>query len=814
MKYDTDRAVITLSVTELCAISCVHGDLDLRHGRGKGFSFDRARIGSELHRKLQVTQGTRYTPEYPLSHFDTLGDLTFEVSGRCDGVDYTDPLTVHEIKTVSGHALDLPPLPLYVAQLKCYAYFLCSSHSLSRVRTRLTLCRVEDEKTRDIIKEYTVEELKEFYLSLLSRIEFRARFLRERATVRIPSARDSHFPYSHVRAGQDIMLKEVYRDIRAGKRAFIEAPTGTGKTVSALYPAVRALGDGACDKIFYLTAKVAPRAEAYRAAERIFSAGARLCTIVLTAREQMCKNAAAKCDPAGISRHCNPYDCPYAKGFFDRCDHAVADALSAHNGFPRTAIAEIAERFGICPYEFQLSLSEYCDIVICDYNYAFDPMVYLRRYFEPDAVDANRYVFLIDEAHNLADRASAMYSAEFCNLSLSAMRDALGQPEAGEESPLHLSLDKLALTMYNLRRLCSDTLQKDEDGTERGYYVSKNAMESFHKLLGETRAIFEKHLRKAPMSPEAAAIEIFLSAIKRYLTVADYYDECFLTFCELENDIRTVRLICLDPSRILDACLARAKASVLFSATLTPLDYFSDILGGGKGAIRLSLPSPFEQKNLCLVAISSVSTRFEDRDKSYSRIASLIAATAIGKKGNYIVYFPSYDYLEKVQKLFCQKYPYVPLVVQSRSMRQPEKEEFLSAFQADGKLRIGFCVMGGSFSEGVDLPGKRLIGTVIVGSGLPGISNERNILKEYYDVTRERGFDYAYVYPGMNRVLQAGGRVIRREDDRGVVVLIDDRFATPALQQLFPDHWSHIQYAGNAKELANIITEFWSDVSK
>ncbi len=814
MRYDTDRAVVTLSVTELCSMATVQGDLDLRYGKGRAFSPERARLGGELHRKLQSTQGTFYAPEVPLSLFTVHHEVAFEVSGRCDGVDHTDPLTVHEIKTVSGHSLDLPPHPAYVAQLKCYAYFLCRSHTLDRVRTRLTLCRIEDEKTKDIIKEYTQEELEEFYLSLLSRIEFRARFIKERTLVRLPSARDSHFPYAHVRAGQDIMLREVYRDVRAGKRAFIEAPTGTGKTISALYPAVRALGDGACDKIFYLTAKAAPRAEAYRAAERIFSAGAHLRTIVLTAREQLCKNAAAKADPAGISRHCNPYDCPYAKGFFDRNDHAVCHALSTHNGFPKAAIREIAEQFGICPYEFQLNLSEYCDIVICDYNYVFDPMVYLRRYFEPDAVDANRYVFLIDEAHNLADRACAMYSARLCNTALTELRDALGQPEEGEDSPLHMALDKLAITMYNLRRLCKDTLQKDDDGTERGYYISKNAMDSFHTLLKETRAIFERHLKKAPLAPEATAIEIFLSNIKRYLTVADYYDECFLTFCELENNIRTVRLICLDPSRILDACLARAKAAILFSATLTPPEYFSDILGGGKGAVRISLPSPFEQTNLCLVAVSSVSTRFEDRDKSYSKIASLIAATAVGKKGNYIVYFPSYDYLEKVQKAFCAKYPNVPLVVQSRSMRQTEKEDFLGAFQADGKLRIGFCVMGGSFSEGVDLPGKRLIGTVIVGSGLPGISNERNILKEYYDVTRERGFDYAYVYPGMNRVLQAAGRVIRREDDRGVVVLIDDRFATPALQQLFPDHWSHIQYARNPKELADITVNFWSEAQK
>lgn len=814
MKYDTTRAVVTLSVTELCAAATVQGDLDLRHGKGRVFSSSRALLGTKLHQKLQAAQGTRYTPEVPLSDLTVFHDLAFEVSGRCDGIDYTDPLTVHEIKTVTGRALELFPHPAHVAQIKCYAYFVCRSHSLERVRTRLTLCRVEDEKTRDIINEYTAEELRAYYHSLLERIEFRARILRERVTVRLPSARDSRFPYSRVRTGQDIMLKEVYRDIRAGKRAFIEAPTGTGKTISSLYPAVRALGEGHCDKIFYLTAKAAPRAEAYRAAEHIFGAGAHIRTIVLTAREQLCKNAAAKADPLGVSRHCNPYDCPYAKGFFDRCDHALCDALSKHNGFPRKAVEEIAEKYGICPYEFQLNLSELCDLVICDYNYVFDPQIYLRRYFEPEAVDENRYVFLIDEAHNLADRARDMYSAELCNTSLSDVRNAIGIPDEGEELPIHRSLDKLAMAMHNLKRLCKDTLQTDADGVERGYYLSKTSMESFHALVMETKAVFEKHLRRAPLAPEAGAVDHFVSTLKRFLTIAEYYDECFLTFAIVEGNVRTVRLICLDPARILDACLSRAKAAVFFSATLTPLDYFSDILGGGKGAARISLPSPFEQKNLCLVAVPSVSTRYEDRAKSYAKVASLIAAAAYGKAGNYIAYFPSYEYMEKVMRAFAQKYPQVPIVAQSRSMRQSEKEAFLDAFQADGVRRIGFCVLGGSFSEGVDLPGKRLIGSIIVGSGLPGISNERNILKEYYDITRERGFDYAYVFPGMNRVLQAAGRVIRREDDRGVVVLIDDRFASPPLTQLFPEHWSHIQYAGNAKELANLVVDFWKDGEK
>ncbi|MBQ9131830.1 MAG: ATP-dependent DNA helicase, partial [Clostridia bacterium] len=412
MKYDVERAVVTLSVTELCALALCGGDLDLRPGKGKRFSPERASLGAQVHRKLQAEAGAQYDAEVSLCNTTLYREINYEVSGRADGILRTDPPTVDEIKTVGKRAFDLPPLPQYDAQLKCYAYFLCREKGLNQVQTRLTYYNTETGETRYLTELHSSAELREFYLELLNRVEYRARILQERATVRIPSAKSGRFPYPSVREGQDIMIRECYRDIKAGKRLFVEAPTGTGKTLSALYPAVRALGEGICDKIFYLTAKAATRREAFRAAAQLFEAGAHLRTVVLTAREQLCTNGAACADPAGISGHCNPVDCPLAKGFFDRCDHAVCAALQRQKGFTRTAVEAIAKEFSICPYEFQLALSELCDIVICDYNYVFDPHVYLRRYFEPEAVDANRYVFLIDEAHNLGDRACAMYSAE------------------------------------------------------------------------------------------------------------------------------------------------------------------------------------------------------------------------------------------------------------------------------------------------------------------------------------------------------------------------------------------------------------------
>ncbi len=803
MKYDIDRATVVLTVEELCTLALTRGDLDLRAGH-HGPSFEAAIVSDRVRCRLQETAGASYTPQVPISHTVLYHDLAFEVSGMVDGICHTDPLTVDGIRVVAARSLELPPSPERDAPLLCYAYFLCRQKELPEIAVRH--CRVgrEGEKLRAVTERHSAEELEAFYFDLLARIEYRARILCEHETVLRPSVGSGRFPYASTREGQETLIKECYRDIRAGKRLFAEAPTGLGKTVSTLYPAVRALGEGYCDKIFYLTAKSATRREAYGAAAAIFEAGSHLRTVVLTARDQICKNEAARRDPTGITRHCNPLDCPYAKGFFDRLPTALCDLLSRQSGYSRRTVEETAQKHRICPYEFSLALSELCDIIICDYNYVFDPQAYLRRYFSPDAVDREKYVLLVDEAHNLADRARAMYSASLSTKELRPLSEQLPQ-----EHPLSLPLEKLGATLQGFRRLCRDTIERDSDGVERGYYLNHGAIPSFCELVTQTRRTLENWLRTNEGDPLARAMDAYAATLKRFEVISEYFDESFLTFIELEGETRTVRLICLDPSRVLDARMNRAHAAVLFSATLTPTDYFADILGGGKGAVRIHLPSPFNPENLCLCAVTGVSTRYEDREKSYRKLTSIIAGAVSARAGNYIVYFPSYAYMEKVAEHFAARYPNVPLVKQSKNMSAGEKEAFLDAFADDDRLRIGFCVLGGSFSEGVDLPGKRLIGTVIVGTGLPGISNERNILRDHYEVTRERGYDYAYLYPGMNRVLQAAGRVIRREDDRGVVVLVDDRYADPRTRGIFPDHWEGIEYAGNAGELAEIVRSFW-----
>ena len=417
-----------------------------------------------------------------------------------------------------------------------------------------------------------------------------------------------------------------------------------------------------------------------------------------------------------------------------------------------------------------------------------------------------KYAFLIDEAHNLADRARDMYSATVKRSEIAELREVI-HPVSDE---LSVSADALIMAIDRLKRLCKGDITKDADGNDMGFYMSQSPLENFNKELDIFRKKCDGWLKRNKDHPISGDVEVLSASIRRYMAVNEYFDKGFLCYVELFGGDITVKTYCLDPSPTMDTLLNRAKGVVLFSATLTPTEYFCDVLGGAKNADRVSLPSPFDPENLCVTVVDGLSARAEDRKKNYGRYATIIAATVSQKHGNYIAYFPSYECLEGVLDVFRRKYPKVEAVAQSRGMGAAEKESFLSAFRDDvGHLRVGFCVLGGAFSEGVDLPGSRLIGSIIFGVGIPALSNERNIIREYFDNTVGSGYEYAYTYPGMNRVLQAVGRVIRREGDRGVAVLVDDRYSEPKYRALFPKHWEGIHCTGNARSLAEIVRRFW-----
>ncbi|MBQ7384006.1 MAG: hypothetical protein IJV72_04360 [Clostridia bacterium] len=801
MKYNTNTCSVELSVGELCARAFAGGDLDAGHR----VSRESLLRGQNIHRKLQSSEERGYTPEVSLSNTRLYDGIYYTVSGRADGVILKDGrFTVDEIKSVKPYDFFAPPREIFVAQMKCYAYFLACREELDRINGRITYVNSENGKVKYFDYEYDTDELGLWYTGLIMRISPTAAFLKHRTEEILPSAAEAVFPYSELREGQEMMIRECYCAIKGGERLFATAPTGTGKTISSLYPAVRALGRGLADKIFYLTAKSSTRREAYRAAGQPFEGGAHLHTVVITAKEQVCMCGAAI---TGKRRDlCNPIDCEFAAGYYDRAERAIFELLSKQSGFSRQAIREVALKHRVCPYELSLDLSEYCDIIICDYNYVFDPLVYFRRYFA-DGAERGKYIFLLDEAHNLAERARDMYSAELRRSSFERIYAHI-DPADSEIDGL---FEKMILTVRALKRLCRDNLVKTAEGEEQGFYMSKSTPENLMNELERFRHGVESWLKKNEEAPIRQSIESLLSEIRRFITVSEYFDERFLFYTEISGGDTLVKIYCLDPSNIMDIIHNKAVSSILFSATLTPSDYFIDVLGGGKRARSISLPSPFESEKLCVAVADYLSVRQEDRKKNTSRYVSAIAASVCAKAGNYMVYFPSYSVLEDVASAFREKYPDVLTIVQTRNMTQKEKEEFLDSFKDDrGVLRIGFCVLGGSFSEGVDLPGSRLIGAIVFGVGLPGLSNEKNIIKDYFDLLNGCGYDYAYTFHGMNNVLQAAGRVIRRAEDRGVVVLVDDRYAEEKYRTLFPEHWKAPHYAGNAASLAEIIRDFWN----
>ncbi len=843
MYYNSKDDRIELSVRELCAMAFLSGDLDTRASATS--RFEAAHVGREIHQRLQQAGGQSYHSEVTLRHECRLGDVTFAVSGRADGV-LIDPdsgdYTVEEIKTLSrplwqsstGFARQAD-----IGQLVCYGYFLATAKALSKVTLRLTyVCTADDDiHYQDSIM--TADGLRDAFIAMLNIILPRARDLRDREVLLRPQAKVAVFPYPHLRDEQGDMIREIWRDMRHRETVFAQAPTGIGKTISTLYPAVRCFGEGRCDKIFYLTAKSATRREAVGAVEKMISVGTKLRAVVIAAREPMCACVEAKGAEGRLTRFCNPDMCPYAKGYYDRAEQVIEGLLSSGQGvFTPRVISEAAEQGKVCPYELSLDLSERCEVVICDYNYVFSPSVYLRRYFSEGIpnTEGNRYIFLVDEAHNLPDRARDLYSATLTLSELTAVQDELNAydeacaavervavfPEedysAKDRGVSALTMDDLIGDMGRAAYACHDKLTEGADGVKRGADLRREAPLILLDTVSVLCKKYDGWLRRHTTHPMYTVVDQLVACLKSFRTAGEYYDERYATLTEVEGEDVRVSLICLDPAGILKPILKKATARVLFSATLTPQSYFADILGGDADSVCVSFESPFPPERLCVAVADHISLRQEDRQKAVRQVVSYIAATVSAKKGNYLVYFPSYEYMDKVRTIFEQKYPKVRLLVQKPSMTAAERDAFISSFtEGDGKLQIGFCVLGGSFSEGVDLPGNSLIGVIVLGVGIPALSSLRNIMREYYDERGQgeetgTGYAYAYTYPGMNRVLQAAGRVIRRPEDKGVVVLLDDRYAAPPYTQLYPDHWKNIAAVGDPASLNDHLKRFWERI--
>lgn len=829
-----EKPQIVVSVRSFVEFLLRSGNIDNRI-KSSGSDVETMQEGARIHRLIQHRMGIEYHAEVPLFYVREFDDYSIKVEGRADGIIEGNPLTVDEIKTTHRDLIKVTSAdPVHLAQAKCYAYFILKeleelgtadmqaensavSHaddmndddglitvtnadievsgerSFSEISVRMTYCNAETLECKYFHETYTASELESFFEDLILQYKKWADFEFEWPVKRNESIGNIRFPFEY-REGQKELIGQVYHTVTSGNRLFVEAPTGTGKTIATLYPSIKAMGEGRSQKIFYLTAKTITRTAACDCIDLLRGGGLSLKSVVLTAKEKICA-----CENP---LKCNPDDCPYAKGHMDRINDAVYDLLIHEDSFTRESVMEYADRHMVCPFEMSLDMSLFSDVVICDYNYVFDPNVYLRRFFQDSA--QRNYIFLVDEAHNLVERAMGMFSAELVKEQFLSVKNMVRPFDAR----LSKSLETCNKRLLELKKECEKCEVLDD-------------ITPFVIALLKCQGNMERFLDEDEKCPDRESVLDLYFEIRHFLNMYENMtDEDYLIYDRVnENNDFVLKLLCTNPARSLRTSLDKGLSTVFFSATLLPIQYFKDMLTGEEDS-AVYAKSVFDPAKRGLFIARDVSSKYTRRNETeYYNIASYIDMTVRSHPGNYIVFFPSYSFLQKVlepyEQYFCNEDIF--LMTQNPRMSEEERERFLKCF-SDGitdiefESLVGFCVMGGIFSEGIDLKGDNLIGSVIIGTGLPMVSDEREILKRKYDEEGYNGFDYAYRYPGMNKVLQAAGRVIRTEEDTGVVMLLDERFLQQSYIKLFPREWNNARQVSVNNARAE-ITRFWDSIT-
>lgn len=778
-----EETIIRISVRSLVEFILREGDIDNRVSGS--MEKDAMLLGGKIHRKIQSRMGTNYTAEVPLKIQMPCDGFVLQIEGRADGVLKDDgKVLIDEIKGILRSLEHLEaPVPVHLAQAKCYAYIYAVQNSLKCIDVQMTYCQMETEEIRRFCQKFEFQELQTWFQDLVTQYEKWAKFEIEWRNVRNDSIRQIEFPFPY-REGQRDLVASVYRTILRKKKLFIQAPTGVGKTMATVFPAVRAVGEGLGEKIFYLTAKTITRTVAEQAFSLLKEKGLLYKTITLTAKEKICF-----CEEA----ECNPDACPYAKGHFDRVNDAVFDLITHSGDWSREVLEEQAKKHMVCPFEMSLDVSNWADAVICDYNYAFDPQAHLKRFFSESG--KGEYLFLIDEAHNLVERGREMYSASLYKEDLLEVRKLV----KAEDPKLAKGLSECNQQFLELKRECEH------------YQILKSVSHIALKLMNVLSKL-EDYLEECKDAEKKKRVLDFYFAVRSFLNIHDIMDENYVIFSEMMEDGRfQIKLFCVNPAVNLQNYLEQGNSTIFFSATLLPVHYYKKLLSVEKDDYAVYAHSSFPQENKFLFIGTDVSTRYTRRGEStYQRFARYIAVMAEQKKGNYMAFFPSYRFLEEVHTCFLECVDHeVDSICQVSYMDEEQREEFLEEFEQEReKSLVAFCVMGGIFSEGIDLTDDKLIGAVIAGTGLPQVCTEREILKQYFNAADMDGFDYAYLYPGMNKVLQSAGRVIRTESDRGVILLLDDRFRAMRYREVFPREWQQYQL-GSVKNLEQEIRTFW-----
>ena len=773
------EGLVNISVRELV-------EFVLRSGSIYASFVSRARAveGTKAHKKIQESMNANYEKEVKLVHEHKVNDITFVVEGRADGI-MRDliAVTIDEIKSTrtSLDVIDEDFNPLHWAQAKCYAYFYANEHHLKDINVQLTYYNLDTKETKHILKVYTYEDLEVFFKEIIEKYALWIRFYMDWSSERTGYLKALTFPFGQYRIGQRELAVNVYKSITGGNKLYVNAPTGIGKTISTLFPALKAMGEGHVGKIFYLTAKTITRTVAEKSVQMIYDGGTRVKAITLTAKDKICFLD---------ERNCHPDFCKYAEGHFDRVDEAVYDAITHTDLFTREVIEDYARKYKICPFEFSLDLAIYADIVICDYNYVFDPTVALKRF-----LDQKDFVILVDEAHNLVDRAREMYSESISKNQLLSVKKSISKqyPTVAKE------IGKLNEYMLGIRKDYIDLT---------GSMISKEAPTKVYRMLRNFISECDKKLQKGAMHKlPQDLLELYFRAYN-FNKIYEFFDERYITYADQAEGDLILKLFCMDPSYLISNMISTCKSVIFFSATLMPIDYYKYMLGG-EGERAIALPSPFDpEKSLKLIA-TDVSTRYQHRERSYEKICQYIIKVATAKIGNYMVFFPSYKYMKDVYTYFTEHYVGYNLCMQDNNMDEEARESFLAGFEVNPtETKIGFCVLGGIFSEGIDLTEDRLIGVLVVSVGLPQIGLEKDLIKYHFEEREKEGYHYAYTYPGMNKVLQAVGRLIRTEKDKGVMIMIDDRFNSPLYSSLMPAEFSD-RMCIRLNQVEEKVHDFW-----
>ena len=793
-----ERVVYKSSVRELVEFILRSGDID---NRITGTDQLKAmQEGSRIHRKIQNSMGPSYLPEVPLCHLIELEKYDIRLEGRADGIiTEKNGVTIDEIKTSARDPKKLEEAEeLHLAQAKCYAYIYSLEKELEEIRVQITYVHVNPAEEKKQIREsdirrfqyqYTFSELSAWFAKLIAEYKKWTDYLFEWKQIRTASIKKVDFPYEY-RKGQKKLVEDVYRTIVRKKMLFLQAPTGVGKTLATLFPSIKAVGEGKADRIFYLTGKTVTSQVAKDSFSLLYQQGLCMKYVLLTAKEKICPWEEMQCDP----QHC-----PRAKGHFDRINQAVYESLQEGVYFDRQKIEEAAEKYQVCPFELGLDLTDWTDVIIGDYNYAFDPQAKLKRYFGEGS--GGEYIFLVDEAHNLVDRAREMYSAVLYKEDFMSVRKIM--------KPLSKKADKI---LGSCNRYLLEKKRECED------YAILEDIGSFGFHLMRLSAFLDEFMREQSSFEGREELQEFYFNLKHFLLINDLVDESYVIYSRHMSDGRfALKLFCVNPAKNLQNCFDSGISAILFSATFLPIDYYKKLLSYEADPYAVYAESSFSEEQRLLLVADDVSTKYTRRGpEEYAKAAAHIRQMVNGKKGNYIAFFPSYKLMQEVYEAFLnqggkgEKEEGIRLILQKSNMSPEEREVFLAEFSAEDREEslLAFCVMGGIFSEGIDLKEDALIGAAVYGTGIPQVDIERKILQEYYDREERKGFAYAYQYPGMNKVLQAAGRVIRTIHDKGVILLMDDRFLRYDYRRLFPREWASFKKV-NLKNAGKEIALFW-----